>query len=91
MQILVKALTGKIIALQVESTDTIESVKHKIQERVHIPPEDQFLIFAGKKLEDGRHTLADYNILQTTSENPPTIHIAVKKALFYKYAQQSSD
>jgi ubiquitin len=33
MQIFVKTLTGKTITLEVESADTIESVKQKIQDK----------------------------------------------------------
>ena len=33
MQILVKTLTGKTITLEVEASDTIESVKAKIQDK----------------------------------------------------------
>lgn len=60
MQIYVRAL-DMFLMLEVEESDTIKSVKDKIQDKEGVPVADQILVFHGKRLKYGR-TIADYKI-----------------------------
>lgn len=72
MQIFVKTLHGKVITLDIEPSDTIASLKSKVQDKEGIPPNQQRLIFAGKELDDN-NILSDYSI-----QKDSTIHLVLQ-------------
>jgi ubiquitin len=74
IQIFVKSLTGKTIALRVEANESIESVKAKLQYKEGIPPDQQRLICAGRQLDDG-HTVANYDV-----HTDNTLHLVLRLA-----------
>ena len=55
--------TGKMTTLDVFSSDDVRNIKSEIYDKEGISPGQQYLLFDGKELEDGR-TLNDFNIQQ---------------------------
>jgi ubiquitin C len=72
IQIFVRNLVGKTLALRVDPFDLVDTVKNTIHEREGVPPCEQRLIFSGRQLENGR-TLADYNI-----QRDNTLHLVLR-------------
>jgi hypothetical protein len=58
MQIFVKTLAGKTISLEIEWIDTFNRVISKIQDKESIPPDQQRLVFEGKRLGDSDYQRA---------------------------------
>ena len=69
LQLFIRTPSGSAIPLEVESTDTIKSLKEKINDKEGIPINKQRFIFSGKVIKDGC-TLQDYNI-----PNDGTVHL----------------
>ena len=62
MQICIKTLAAdKTLTLDVEASDSVDDVKAKIHEKEGMPTSMQLLIFAGRRLENGR-ALSDYGV-----------------------------
>ena len=68
----VKTLTGKVISLAVEGSDTVERMKEQIQDQEGIPPNQMRLIVSGNEMENAR-TLADYDL-----PGDKTVHLVLR-------------
>ena len=71
-QIFVRVLASKSVALFVDQSQSIESVKHKLQCLIDIPFQHQRLLFNGKQLQDAM-LLSDYNV-----EKDSTLHLVLR-------------
>jgi hypothetical protein len=82
MQIFVSYI-GEMVALHVETSDTIEEVQRKIQEQIGVPADKQRLFYKGIHLMEGLgETLTDYDIekefildLVTRRSTSPSNHL----------------
>lgn len=72
MDLFIKTLTGKTIAVTAQASSTVASLKAKIDAAEGIPAEQQRLIFGSVQLEDSK-TLSSYNI-----KDESTIHLVLR-------------
>ena len=66
VNILLRTQGGMTIILEVQVSNTIQNLKTKIQNKLGIPPDQQFLSYAGKQLKDG-FTISDFGICDGSS------------------------
>lgn len=71
-QIFVKTLTGHTMTVEVSDSDTIKSIKEKIQSKQSIPWDQQRLVFNSKELGD-TSSVSDFGI-----EKGNTLHLVVR-------------
>ena len=62
----IKTPANKTITFYIESDQTVETVKSKIEEETGVPPDQQQLIYAHRELEDNK-TICECHILQGQS------------------------
>ena len=66
--------SGKMTTLDVLPNDDVQDIKLEIYDKDGIPPGQQYLLFDGKELEDGR-TLNDFNI-----QNASMLHLVLDQS-----------
>ena len=76
------------IILEVERSDTVGSVKAKIQDKEGIPSERQLLLFAGKQLRD-QHALFECNISPETTLELLIPHFQITVKLLERFRSKN--
>ena len=66
MVLYVRGLTGKIVEITYKPADSVDSVISKIQDELHIPSDQQRLIFKGEQLECGKANFQRFIMFQVT-------------------------
>ncbi|XP_017776577.1 PREDICTED: NEDD8-like [Nicrophorus vespilloides] len=85
MMVKILTLTGDELEIDVEPTDTILTIKDKLEEREGIPVDQQRLIYQGKKMKDDQ-TVKNYKIQPGT-----TLHLVIALRGGLKYARGESE
>ena len=75
MRITVLTIAGKVLALDVRSTDTIGDLKTKIHVKLRVRPSRQRLVFEGRMLVDDGRTLADCGV----GAESACLHLAIRR------------
>ena len=71
-QIFIKTINGKTITLSIQENELVADIKTKVQEKEHIPADQQILTYKGKNMENDK-TLDDYNI-----KKGDTLHLSTR-------------
>ncbi|PKK65767.1 ubiquitin-like protein [Rhizophagus irregularis] len=75
--------TENPIKLEAETSDTVNQIKQKIYDKLHILPDQQCLTFDGKQLRD-KHTLSYYKVKKDYSiQKKSTLHLEYKTITIY--------
>ncbi len=81
-------MTGKIIELKVNWSDTINQIKEMIQDVEGVPPYQQYITFADKELHSydenyNQNTLSHYNI-----QKESTLHLNIIMTIYVRNLSQ---
>ncbi|XP_022235589.1 ubiquitin-like protein 4A isoform X1 [Limulus polyphemus] len=74
MLISVKILQGKEYSIEVAASSSINDVKRLVAQQLHIPVDQQQLVFRGETLSADGLNLCDYNIMEGNK-----LHVFVRK------------
>ena len=88
ISVAIKTLRGKTVTfLTVNTSDTIESIKYRLHNKIGLPAEEQCLLINGEQLEN-KQKLSDYNI-----ENGSTLELIIppKQGCFWVFVTSATE